>query len=272
MIFGLRADVVPVIEPLYFTLRTAIMIVSYWYYPACVPCVGLRAAVTLRPTCHILDPCCTGFHVVTPRSGSSTDSHSSTLHGHDDLINIPTISPIYPRAPPRGQAAYIFVGPASSMGISGTKATRSLATGTADQRAVDDLKQQQQQQLQEPPVQNAASVEGLRRGDLELILSRMGLGPSEEDEEEDLYELLPNLFAEEEPSLEELRQAFFVFDKNDDGFIDAGELRRVLSELGVRDQRLDLDACERMIRVHDRNRDGVMDFGEFLRFMEIGFC
>ncbi|KAG6475802.1 hypothetical protein ZIOFF_065031 [Zingiber officinale] len=136
----------------------------------------------------------------------------------------------------------------------------------------EDQKQQQQQQLQEPPVQNAASVEGLRRGDLELILSRMGLGPSEEDEEEDLYELLPNLFAEEEPSLEELRQAFFVFDKNDDGFIDAGELRRVLSELGVRDQRLDLDACERMIRVHDRNRDGVMDFGEFLRFMEIGFC
>lgn len=134
----------------------------------------------------------------------------------------------------------------------------------------EDQKQQQQQ-----PAQNStASVEGLRRGDWELILSRTGLGrPSEEDEEgEDLYELLPNLFAEEEPSLEELRQAFFVFDKNDDGFIDAADLRRVLSELGVGDQRLDLDACERMIQVHDRNRDGVMDFGEFVRFMEIGFC
>lgn len=132
----------------------------------------------------------------------------------------------------------------------------------------EDQKQQQQQQA----VQNAASVQGLRRGDLELILSRTGLDPSEEDEGEDLYELLPNLFAEEEPSLDELRQAFFVFDKNDDGFIDAGELRSVLSELGFGDQRLDLDACERMIQVHDRNGDGVMDFGEFLRFMEIGLC
>ncbi|XP_058096425.1 probable calcium-binding protein CML46 [Magnolia sinica] len=79
------------------------------------------------------------------------------------------------------------------------------------------------------------------------------------------------LFEEKEPSLEEVKEAFSVFDENGDEFIDAKELQRVLCNLGFREGS-NIDACEKMIRAFDENGDGQIDFNEFVKFMENSFC
>ncbi|KAI7738093.1 hypothetical protein M8C21_026362 [Ambrosia artemisiifolia] len=80
-----------------------------------------------------------------------------------------------------------------------------------------------------------------------------------------------NIFEQEHPRLDEVREAFDVFDENKDGYIDARELKRVFSALGLRDK-VDMDDCRKMIRVYDDNNDGRIDFDEFVKFMEGTFC
>ncbi|XVE83761.1 hypothetical protein DITRI_Ditri16bG0112500 [Diplodiscus trichospermus] len=76
---------------------------------------------------------------------------------------------------------------------------------------------------------------------------------------------------EEEPSLEEVKQAFDVFDVNKDGFIDAEELQRVLCILGLKEG-LKMENCIKMIKTFDKNGDDRIDFQEFVKFMENSFC
>ncbi|WOL11363.1 hypothetical protein Cni_G20125 [Canna indica] len=129
-------------------------------------------------------------------------------------------------------------------------------------------------QEQQPPVKSSNGASDLQREELEMILSRIGLCSRSEDKqvkEKMNLEEIPDLFADEEPSLEEVKEAFSVFDENGDGFIDELELQTVLGNLGIAEG-LDLDACRRMIQVYDRNRDGKVDFYEFVKFMEISLC
>ncbi|CDY30262.1 BnaC04g31730D [Brassica napus] len=84
-------------------------------------------------------------------------------------------------------------------------------------------------------------------------------------------EELSNLFEETEPSLEEVKQAFDVFDENRDGFLDPIDLKRVLTVLGL-EQGSNLENCRRMIRSFDGNKDGRIDFYGFVKFMENNFC
>lgn len=83
-------------------------------------------------------------------------------------------------------------------------------------------------------------------------------------------ESVVNVFDGVEPSLGELREAFEVFDENSDGFIDGGELRRVMSCIGLTG--FSEEECRRMIMVFDDNCDGKIDFGEFVKLMEDCFC
>jgi calmodulin len=114
----------------------------------------------------------------------------------------------------------------------------------------------------------------LSREDLEIVMQNMGI--SEEMKRENLKEKIAfdevsDMFEEKEPSLEEAKEAFSVFDKNSDGFIDAYELQRVLSELGFKAE-VRLDECQGMIEVYDENKDGRIDFNEFLKFLESSLC
>ncbi|XP_074577922.1 putative calcium-binding protein CML46 [Curcuma longa] len=81
---------------------------------------------------------------------------------------------------------------------------------------------------------------------------------------------LARMFVERAPSLEELEAAFQVFDEGRDGFIDAAELRRVMTRLGLVEG-TGIDGCRRMIAVYDKNGDGRIDFEEFVDFMETTF-
>jgi len=64
---------------------------------------------------------------------------------------------------------------------------------------------------------------------------------------------------------EALQSAFDVFDSDNDGFISAGELHKVLSGLG--DDRISLDDCRYMISCVDLDGDQLVDFTEFQTLM-----
>ncbi|KAL6983477.1 hypothetical protein U1Q18_016863 [Sarracenia purpurea var. burkii] len=80
------------------------------------------------------------------------------------------------------------------------------------------------------------------------------------------------LFDEEETSLEEVRGAFGVFDENNDGFIGAAELQKVLWSLGVEEEVSEVEELKRMIDAFDRDGDGLIDLPEFVGIMEKCFC
>ncbi|KAK7277604.1 hypothetical protein RJT34_22619 [Clitoria ternatea] len=63
---------------------------------------------------------------------------------------------------------------------------------------------------------------------------------------------------------EELKDAFKVFDRDNDGYISATELRHVMMKLG---ERLTDEEVEHMIREADLDGDGQVSYEEFARFM-----
>ncbi|XP_006663027.1 probable calcium-binding protein CML46 [Oryza brachyantha] len=81
---------------------------------------------------------------------------------------------------------------------------------------------------------------------------------------------MPNLFVDDEPSLNEVKQAFLVFDEDNDGYINALDLCRVLGNLGLREG-IEVDECEKMIAKYDMNKDGRIDMVEFIRVLEASF-
>ncbi|BEI85296.1 hypothetical protein CcaverHIS002_0506970 [Cutaneotrichosporon cavernicola] len=65
-------------------------------------------------------------------------------------------------------------------------------------------------------------------------------------------------------SEEEIREAFKVFDKNNDGHISAAELKHVMTNLG---EKLSDDEITQMIREADKDGDGMIDYNEFVSMM-----
>ncbi|KAL6003553.1 hypothetical protein ACLOJK_023785 [Asimina triloba] len=134
-----------------------------------------------------------------------------------------------------------------------------------------------EKQLQEAPVLLEEEEERLSREEVEMVMGSLGivcgsdsndrlmkgefLGPSE----------LSALFEELEPSLDELKEAFGVFDANRDGFIDAEELHGILCKLAPREG-YSVSACGRMIRAVSKNGYERIDLKEFVSIMENSLC
>ncbi|XP_028798687.1 probable calcium-binding protein CML45 [Neltuma alba] len=111
----------------------------------------------------------------------------------------------------------------------------------------------------------------LSREDVMMVMVELGLISAESDGKrvgEKIGEEEVEALFEKEPSFEELRDAFEVFDENGDGFIEAKDLQRVLKCLGM--QR-DLEECGKMISAFDLNGDGLIDRSEFVKLMEQSF-
>jgi calmodulin len=114
----------------------------------------------------------------------------------------------------------------------------------------------------------------IKRDEVKMVMENMGIFcSSESDELEEKYgsKELSELFDENEPSLEEVKMAFDIFDENKDGFIDAKELQRVMCILGLKEG-LEVENCQKMIKKFDENQDGRIDFNEFVRIMENRLC
>lgn len=105
--------------------------------------------------------------------------------------------------------------------------------------------------------------------DVSILMEKMGL--SCEPEEEVKTDEVSRIFEEREPSIEELRAAFDVFDQNKDGFIDASELKRVIEILGL-GKGFDLGACKRMIRVFVKDDEDRIDSDGFIGVMRRALC
>ncbi|KAL1553478.1 putative calcium-binding protein CML47 [Salvia divinorum] len=108
----------------------------------------------------------------------------------------------------------------------------------------------------------AAKVTG---DDVGVVMRRLRL-PHREPFSQDSVEDIQGMFERAEPLLDEVREAFRVFDENDDGFVDAEELKKVMSSLGL--VGLSQQECERMIMVFDDDGDGRISFGEFVKIIE----
>lgn len=78
----------------------------------------------------------------------------------------------------------------------------------------------------------------------------------------DLDEFM-NVMAETDHEV--LMDAFCIFDTDNNGFISAEELHRVLSSLGC--DNCSLSECRRMVHGVDKNGDGFVDFEEFKLMM-----
>lgn len=116
------------------------------------------------------------------------------------------------------------------------------------------------------------------RQDLEAVLTRLGASDvstmlSEVDGDAHGHITVESLMnrvgsgLEPGSDLDELKEAFEVFDTNRDGRISAEELLRVFQAIG--DERCTLEECRRMIEGVDKNGDGFVCFEDFSRMMDL---
>ncbi|KAK7337905.1 hypothetical protein VNO77_18496 [Canavalia gladiata] len=63
---------------------------------------------------------------------------------------------------------------------------------------------------------------------------------------------------------EELKEAFRVFDKDQDGYISPSELRSVMRTIG---EKVTEEELEQMVKEADLDGDGLVDYQEFVRMM-----
>ncbi|XP_022849765.1 calmodulin-like protein 8 isoform X1 [Olea europaea var. sylvestris] len=71
-------------------------------------------------------------------------------------------------------------------------------------------------------------------------------------------------FYQEDDAEEELKEAFKVFDKDQNGYISANELRHVMINLG---EKLTDEEVDQMIREADQDGDGQVNYDEFVQMM-----
>ncbi|KAJ0436814.1 putative EF-hand domain-containing protein [Helianthus annuus] len=103
-----------------------------------------------------------------------------------------------------------------------------------------------------------------------IVMERLGMfwDPNDQNESIALGDMV-DLFIEDEPSLDEVKEAFSVFDKNGDGYIDANELQNVLFEMGF--LQISESDCRTMIVGYSAQNDGKINFQEFLKVVEDAF-
>ncbi|KAG8061473.1 hypothetical protein GUJ93_ZPchr0003g18263 [Zizania palustris] len=122
----------------------------------------------------------------------------------------------------------------------------------------------------------------LSRHDVAAVMASLGLvvedGDEEEEEEDDdddeqecrgweAVAAVEELTGSKVAGEDELREAFYVFDRDEDGYITATELWNVLRRLGM-EKGAHYGDCVRMIAAQDGDGDGRVSFREFRAMME----
>ncbi|XP_073273322.1 probable calcium-binding protein CML46 [Primulina huaijiensis] len=109
--------------------------------------------------------------------------------------------------------------------------------------------------------------------DVEIIFEKLGLDSGARKvnkrnrmERQESNIEVGSVFDKVQPCLDEVREAFNIFDANNDGFIDANELEKVINSMGF--MRFSREDYQRMIMAFDYNGDGKIDFEEFVKLMQ----
>ncbi|KAK1294401.1 putative calcium-binding protein CML45 [Acorus calamus] len=103
-----------------------------------------------------------------------------------------------------------------------------------------------------------------------MILKRLGLGSLEGDFQSNsckgsmILEESNVLLEEKHASMEELLQAFAVFDEDRDGLLSPEDLQSIMRKLDIKEG-MRIEECCRMIRVYDEDGDDRISFYEFRR-------
>lgn len=106
------------------------------------------------------------------------------------------------------------------------------------------------------------------KDDVDEVMERLGMVDGCRYQKNSLIiEEANGLLEEKTASVEELREAFEVFDPGMDGFITPNKLWVLMQKLGFCDG-MRYEDCERMIRVYDKDSDGRISFDEFKCMME----
>uniref|UniRef100_A0A0E0P301 EF-hand domain-containing protein n=1 Tax=Oryza rufipogon TaxID=4529 RepID=A0A0E0P301_ORYRU len=120
---------------------------------------------------------------------------------------------------------------------------------------------------------------GLSRRDVAAVVASLGMVAAGEDDDDDdgdddeACRACEAVAAVEEMTEgkvagdSELREAFYVFDRDEDGYVSAAELWNVLRRLGMEEGARYGD-CVRMIAAYDGDGDGRISFQEFRAMME----
>ncbi|XP_074372479.1 putative calcium-binding protein CML17 [Apium graveolens] len=119
--------------------------------------------------------------------------------------------------------------------------------------------------------ENSAKKASVGREDIRMVMNRLGISCDVDIDKfsnvEDVLALMDDDNGGDENDcvigLEDVRDAFDVFDINKDGFIDEMELQRVLNALNIPQEDSTFVQCRRMINKFDENGDGFIDFEEF---------
>ncbi|RLN38637.1 putative calcium-binding protein CML43 [Panicum miliaceum] len=121
--------------------------------------------------------------------------------------------------------------------------------------------------------ERCARRRGASRSDVAAVVERLGLLPcgGHDDGEAcggcEAAWAVDDLLESKVASEAELREAFYVFDRDEDGFVGAGELWNVMRRLGMAEGARPED-CRSMIAAHDADGDGRISFREFRAMME----
>lgn len=86
----------------------------------------------------------------------------------------------------------------------------------------------------------------------------------------DLMSVVDELMDGKTATAGELEEAFYVFDRDEDGFICAAELWNVMRRLGF-EEGARYEDCVKMIAAFDEDGDGQISLLEFRRMMENAF-
>ncbi|KAJ3684642.1 hypothetical protein LUZ61_013806 [Rhynchospora tenuis] len=108
----------------------------------------------------------------------------------------------------------------------------------------------------------------LHDNDAIIVMELLGLDLDAKHMSSGALEGAHALLQEKESSVDELKQAFEVFDTNGDGFITATELMRVMNKLRL-EEGMEIEDCERMIGAYDKDSDGKISFEDFKHLLEI---
>lgn len=133
--------------------------------------------------------------------------------------------------------------------------------------------EEEEAQLQESARSNCeiydTKDEPITYEDINTVMNTLGVEgwQNAQKQDDDLIQEACEFLDSKNASLEELKEVFYVFDRNEDGFITPFELWSVLRRLGLKEG-MRYEDCEEMIRVYDKDGDGRISLSEFKDMME----
>ncbi|KAL5195951.1 Calmodulin-like protein 8 [Glycine soja] len=105
-----------------------------------------------------------------------------------------------------------------------------------------------------------------RKEELQIMMNEVDMNGSGTIEFGQFLNLMARKMKKQSEAEEELKEAFKLFDKDQDGYISPTELLSAMRNIGVK---ITEEELEHMIRLADLDGDGRVNYEEFMRMMTV---